>query len=313
MGEPIVRKKQPVFGLAEKAQLKMHSVNLTRAQNFGLQEKNATLKMTAAIHRAVESLFEKLELEKDTSLERLVDRLPINVSDSVADYLMVEADPLAKSAATLPYYYALDLLCGLFRSKVIEATQPKLGAQATNYRDSAFNLINHHLSQTTKDGRVFRSVGGAETVAPKSESKSDTRSSSDDLKRVESNMEQLGYAITPYGLAVGLLSLESNYSPAEVASHLGLATLALDAKEAEMDITKLIALLPHARAMVEILSEFKESGLMREEIYKNNSHAILKVVIPDKNQPIWIERVLSDPMVAKDRVAISNINYNNCF
>lgn len=129
-----------------------------------------------------------------------------------------------------------------------------------------------------------------------------------DLDRVQDALIKLGYNISHYGVGVALLSLESGYSHCETASHLALATLARDAKDAGFDITKLIALVPHARAMIDVLTEYKNAGLMRDELFKNDARAILGVVIVEKGQPEWISRVLSDPVIAKERVATSRIN-----
>ena len=161
----------------------------------------------------------------------------------------------------------------------------------------------------TQKGLAFLREGAEKPESSISDGENGLKSDLDDLKRVEANLKQLGYDLTPYGAGVALLSLESSYSHVETASHLALATLALDAKEAGDDITKLMALLPHARAMVDILTELKNAGLMREELFKNDARAMLKVVIVDRDQPAWIERVLCDPMIAKEHMATSRINY----
>ena len=128
--------------------------------------------------------------------------------------------------------------------------------------------------------------------------------------RFKSYLSQLGYKISEYGVAAAFLNLESGYSHCETASYLALATLALDAKDAGLDVRKFMHMAGHARAMVDVLSEFKTAGLMREELFKNDARALLGVAIPDKGQADWISRVLTDPVVAKDRVATSRINYS---
>ena len=60
--------------------------------------------------------------------------------------------------------------------------------------------------------------------------------------------------------------------------------------------------------MIDVLTEYKNAGLMRDELFKNDARAILGVVIVEKGQPEWISRVLSDPVIAKERVATSRIN-----
>jgi hypothetical protein len=137
------------------------------------------------------------------------------------------------------------------------------------------------------------------------------KSTTDKLKNVEMFLSELGYDITTYGGGVALLSLESGYSPWESASHLALSTLALDSKKAGKDIFRSLALLIHARTMVDVLSEVKDAGLMREEIFKSDARAMLKVATPENDQATWIARVLNDPIVSKDRVASSRIDYAN--
>lgn len=131
-----------------------------------------------------------------------------------------------------------------------------------------------------------------------------------DITQVQERLEELGYDITPYGASVALMSVESGYSHAETASHLALATLARDAKEAENDIMKTIQLLGHAREMLPILVQYQDRGLMRQELYQNDGRAMIGVAMMDEEQRSWIERVLSDPVVSKERVARSRINYD---
>ena len=116
--------------------------------------------------------------------------------------------------------------------------------------------------------------------------------------------------MSTYGGCVALLYLKSGYSPCEVASYLALVTLAHDAKEAGSDIMKLLALVPHANAIIDALKEFKSGGLMREELFKNDVCAIAGVVIVEMGQQEWISRVLSDPVIGQERVARSRIDYS---
>lgn len=130
------------------------------------------------------------------------------------------------------------------------------------------------------------------------------------IGRVKIVLGKLGYDTTLYGAGVALLSLQSGYSEAETASHLALATLAHDVKEAGFDLQKSMALVAHAGAMIDILGELKNAGLMREIFFKNDGSAMLKVAIPSSEQTSWIDKVLSDQMVAQERVATSRIDYN---
>jgi hypothetical protein len=127
-------------------------------------------------------------------------------------------------------------------------------------------------------------------------------------QRVGAFLTKLGYDLTPYGagVSVGL----DGYSDAETASYFALATLARDVKDAGDNIEKLAAFLPHATAMLKILKEYKDAGLIREALWKNDTTAIWHVANVDKEQLSWIERVLSDPVISNDRVAVSRIDYS---
>jgi hypothetical protein len=131
-----------------------------------------------------------------------------------------------------------------------------------------------------------------------------------DIAQVQELLKELGYDMMPYGAGVALMSVESGYSHAETASHLALATLARDAKEAENDIMKTMQILVHARAMLSILAQYRNSGLMRQELYQNDGRAMIGVAMVDKEQGSWIETVLSDPIISKERVAKTRINYD---
>lgn len=166
-----------------------------------------------------------------------------------------------------------------------------------------------YYSWVTPEGEAFLQADETETSAPSEQSSEGLTSTPNDIEKVQTTLKQLGYDLTEYGAGVALLSLESGYNDVETASHFALATLALDAKEAGRDILKLGALVPHASAMTDILSDYKNSGLMRQELFQNDARAMMKVVVPDKERLSWIERVLSDPIISKKRVAVSRINY----
>jgi hypothetical protein len=126
---------------------------------------------------------------------------------------------------------------------------------------------------------------------------------SGELNKVISSLGQLGYRISAYGVGVAILSLESGHSPCETASHMALVTLARDARDAGLDIAQLAILVPRATSMISVLIEFKNAGLIRESLFKNDARAILGVVMVDEHQEDWISLVLSDPILAGRRVA----------
>lgn len=123
---------------------------------------------------------------------------------------------------------------------------------------------------------------------------------------VEKLTSHLGLDLTRYGAGVALLSLESDYSPAETASQLALATIAHDMKE-QPDVEKVMEISVRGYAVLECLKKFKDNGLMRESIWANDATAIAKIINPSPETEEWIDRVLSDPVVGRERVAVSRV------
>jgi hypothetical protein len=136
----------------------------------------------------------------------------------------------------------------------------------------------------------------------------DSQKNDADLDFATRILVQLGYDITPYGVGVASLSLVSGYSAAETASHLALVTLAHDCNSTT-DISIFVAQFEHSMAMIKILAEYRDAGQIRPELYNNDVTAIVKIAYVDEHTIGWIEKVLSDPVIQKNRVAISRINY----
>lgn len=129
---------------------------------------------------------------------------------------------------------------------------------------------------------------------------------SSSITDVEKMTNHLGLDLTPYGAGVALLSLESGYSPAETASQFALATIAHDMKGLP-DIVTVMDITARGYAILECLKEFKDKGLIRENIWANDATAIGKIINPSPETEEWIDKVLSDPVIAKERVAVSRV------
>lgn len=156
-----------------------------------------------------------------------------------------------------------------------------------------------HYSWATMEGLSFLN-------ASRKEWQPDPKIETNDIKEVEKFLHELGYNITAYGAGVALATVMSGYSHVEAASHLALATLAYDARDANLDFEKLIPLAAHAAAMVEYLTRWGGAGLIRDEILRNDGSAMIHV---SQGDPSWIEAVLKDPLTSKERVANSRIDY----
>ena len=126
---------------------------------------------------------------------------------------------------------------------------------------------------------------------------------------IEVHLRNMEYDLTPYGAGVALLELESGYNAVETASHISLTTLALDVREAGTDIEKLMRFVPHAMTLLEILKSYKEKGMMNPTQWQNDANAIARVSTVDEHQEEWIEKVLSDPIAGKERLATSRVDY----
>jgi hypothetical protein len=283
-----------MFGFAEKAQLKMHSANLTRAQNFRRDNHGSTELMRSAVYRAVSLLLTKLQLDANTSVDFLVERVPLEECDVIADFLMKASEESAKSVTTLADYYSLDLLCGLFRSRTIEFRRPKLTSKIAHYRYGALHLINFYLSQE---------VESKETKAP------EVRPQISDIAAVRQVAKYLGLQLTPYGVGLALVSVQSGYSSAETASHLAVLTLARDVQEAGTDLDARIRFYALGMAILKRMKELKDDNRMREEIWRNDSTTIGKIMIPSTETLPWINKVLSGSIDGAERVANFEIKW----
>ena len=162
----------------------------------------------------------------------------------------------------------------------------------------------------TRDGREFLSeIRPPNPVVGVRHDNKEISFSLDDLQKVETYLFELGFDITNFGSAVSLLSLESGYSHCETASCLAVATLALDISEAGKGLSKWMAFVPHGRAMIHKLKNFKDTGLMSQENFETDVKAIVGVTVVSRTQLRWISQVLNDPIMANRRVAISRIKH----
>ncbi len=128
-----------------------------------------------------------------------------------------------------------------------------------------------------------------------------------DLKKVAERLKEMGYDLTPLGESVAMLGLKSGYNDAETASHIALTTMALDLRIAGSDVRKVMSYYPHTMTLLETLKNYKDKGMMRDELWKNDSNALLRVSTIDLKQEAWIAQVLSDPIAGKERLATSPI------
>lgn len=129
------------------------------------------------------------------------------------------------------------------------------------------------------------------------------------LENVRKIAHHLGYDLTPYGHAFSLISLGSGYNEFATATQIALVTLATDIRAAGHDITKLMAFMPHTMAMIDIMKEWKDRDVLPQAIFENDGRAMVKVATVSAEQTEWIDKVLSDPVAAAERVANCRLDY----
>lgn len=131
-------------------------------------------------------------------------------------------------------------------------------------------------------------------------------SASELVFEVKKHVEQFGYELTPHGIGVALLSIESGYSAGESASHVILLSIARDAKSAyqNLDTEATKQLNQFGQFALKILNMFKDAGYIRSNVWEKDTTAIGKIIFPSPESTKWIEKVLSNPVVAKEAVTI---------
>jgi hypothetical protein len=61
-------------------------------------------------------------------------------------------------------------------------------------------------------------------------------------------------------------------------------------------------------ALLEVLKDYKDRGMMRESHWKNDSTAVFRIINVDQHQEEWIAKVLSDPIAGKQRRQVATPN-----
>ncbi|PND19518.1 hypothetical protein CN934_22570 [Ensifer sp. MMN_5] len=74
-----------------------------------------------------------------------------------------------------------------------------------------------------------------------------------------------------------------------------------------------MAFMPHTVAMVDILKDWKDRGMLREAIFQNDRRAMVKVATVSPEQEKWLDKILSDPVATADRLATCRLDYIRTF
>ncbi len=131
---------------------------------------------------------------------------------------------------------------------------------------------------------------------------------SNPITAVAVHLEAMGYELEPYGVGLAFIEMESGYNAVETASHIALTTLARDVREAGTNIIKLMSFVPQAMHLLAVLKDYKDQDMMHPTQWQNDANAIWHVVNVNEHQEEWIEKVLSDPIAGKERLAIRRID-----
>ena len=137
------------------------------------------------------------------------------------------------------------------------------------------------------------------------------RNSGNPIEHIATHLRVMGYDLTHYGAVVALLEFESGYNEVETASHIAYTTMALDIREAGYDIRLLMQFVSHAWSLLEILKEYKDKKMINPTQWQNDTTAIYHISAIDSQQEEWIEKILSDPISGKERLANSRIDYDS--
>jgi hypothetical protein len=87
--------------------------------------------------------------------------------------------------------------------------------------------------------------------------------------------------------------------------------MALDIKNAGKNLELLMSFSSHVRALLDLLKKYKDENKMSEDVWKNNSKAIIKIFYLDEHTKSWIEKILtSDDSIKGLRLANSCILKN---
>ncbi|MDR6664509.1 hypothetical protein [Rhizobium sp. 1399] len=155
----------------------------------------------------------------------------------------------------------------------------------------------------------FATEKGRRLLQVEAPQKSDDEVDEERLENVEKIAHHLGYDLTPYGHAFSLISLSSGYNEFATATQIALVTLATDIRAAGHDITKLMSFMPHTMAMIDIMKEWRDRGVLPQAIFENDGRAMVKVATVSPEQNEWIDKVLSDPVSTAERVATCRLDY----
>jgi hypothetical protein len=128
------------------------------------------------------------------------------------------------------------------------------------------------------------------------------------IKEVQFYLSEMGYDLLPMGVGIAALDQFHNRKSVETASYIALITLAQDVRNAWNDMEALAALAVHGRLLIDLLTYYKEQGLMHPLQWQNDVTAVFYVVYVDETQEEWLDAVLADPVCGHMKMAVSRLD-----
>ena len=120
----------------------------------------------------------------------------------------------------------------------------------------------------------------------------------------------MGYDISEDGKDIAVKLMVSGYNEVESSSYISMVSMALDVKNSS-DIIIITKIYSHAMDLLKLLKKYKDSGFLRENIWKNDSVAIFNISNPSEHVKEWVNKILSDEMIKGKSLAKSRIDYKN--
>ncbi|HEN5180794.1 TPA: hypothetical protein U6I94_001225 [Klebsiella pneumoniae] len=126
----------------------------------------------------------------------------------------------------------------------------------------------------------------------------------EELNFINEQLESCGYQLSPHGAAVALMLMDSDYSKEESLSYIGLIALAQDMISSGKGINDMLNVSKRGKLLIEIVANLYSNGMIRDELYLNDTSAIKSITFIEENYDDIINLVInSDPHANADRVA----------
>jgi hypothetical protein len=122
-----------------------------------------------------------------------------------------------------------------------------------------------------------------------------TSKSASPLEAVQKHLKALGYSLSDQGGAEAQRQLDSGMSPAGVAAHFAVITMADELKHAGAATTGILRFRPQATELLEQITQLRDNGELDVATWQPLYEAIIGISSVNEQQAEWIERVLKQP------------------